>query len=680
MCLLTENMPKRTGSAHEEDTEDNKRQNTSASPKTGDNARDSTTKTDILKDLSDLKRSMELMKEEFRDSINSMTQKIGEVVITQNATTQATNFQADFLEEVNEKCADQQLRHTKIERKMEVMSQAITGNESNIQSARQEIRQVAQDVKDRNLILNGLPENTDEVAIDVGLKFLKNIDPTIKEDDIETAYRMGKKENKKGSTRILMVKFKFGERKQVVMRKKAALKSKKQLGKVYCNDDLPETTRRVIQDMRDIAAYATKIGYTDAKVSGCKLTVNGKTYYEHDLVTLPDNLKLENVKTRPIGEGIGFQSRHSYLSNFYPCHIRINGVFFTSSEQAYQYQKAVICERDDTALSIKSTNDPEKVKHLGDKLETCPEWELKKRATMKCVVAHKFKQNPTLRAKLQNTSGMKLLECTTNKYWGTGRRLDSLLWNESNKFEGRNELGLVLEEIRSALDRPALNRAAENRKVNPDLTKGERGVVSEIDAITDINLPSHPSAIGCAEAPLTLGNKENVNRQTAKEISSTITATVIPEAENGPKLENVDESRKQSTQRHESEYMDIEGVDSVSLSSVFSDSSDQIDTKNITLSDGRLDINKIASWKLHSLNTSRIASLSSRGTSESRRKYQEVIKSQNELGGDDPSTSTPKCGDISTVKNRKKRRSVNQGHVGGEKGKLNDLLKEMNLI
>lgn len=150
---------------------------------------------------------------------------------------------------------------------MEVMAQTITGNETNIQTARQEIRQVAQDVKDRNLILNGLPETGDEVTLDVCIIFLKNIDPTIKKEDIESAYRMGKKESKKGPNRVMLVKFKFGDRKQEVMRKKAALKSKKHLGKVYCNDDLPEATRKVIQDMRDIAAYAKKIGYQEAKVS-----------------------------------------------------------------------------------------------------------------------------------------------------------------------------------------------------------------------------------------------------------------------------------------------------------------------------------------------------------------------------------------------------------------------------
>lgn len=43
---------------------------------------------------------------------------------------------------------------TKNERKMDVMSQAISGNTSDITLAGQEISQVAKDVKDWNLILN----------------------------------------------------------------------------------------------------------------------------------------------------------------------------------------------------------------------------------------------------------------------------------------------------------------------------------------------------------------------------------------------------------------------------------------------------------------------------------------------------------------------------------------------
>lgn len=432
-------MPKRSGSDLEEEAEEAKRLNNNPSPKARISI-EGTRNMDIQQDFTELKRNMEEMKMEFQQSLDALSRKIGEVVITQNATTQATNFQSDFLEEVNDKCVDQQLKTTKIERKMDTMSQAITGNETNIATARREIRQNTQDIKERNLILNGIPESNDEVPLDAAIKFLKNIDATVCKNDFETAYRMGRKSNKKGANRVLLVKFKVAERKQEVMKKKAVMKSKKKLGRVYCNNDLPEATRKVLQDMRDIASYALKIGYREAKVSGNKLVIDGKTYHENELSTLPDNIKLESVKTRPTGNGIGFQSRHSYLSNFYACQVRINGRLFTSSEQAYQYQKAVVCERDDTALSIKSNNDPEEVKKLGDNLDTCPEWEEKKRATLKCVVAHKFKQNPKLKAKLESTSGMNLLECTTSRYWGTGRKLDSPLWNESNDYEGRNEI------------------------------------------------------------------------------------------------------------------------------------------------------------------------------------------------------------------------------------------------
>lgn len=53
--------------------------------------------------------------------------------------------------------------------------------------------------------------------------------------------------------------------------------------------------------------------------------------------------------------------------------------------------------------------------------------------------------------------------------WGTDRRLDSPLWNESNSYEGKNKLGAILEEIRSALDPPALNCTAEIKKYKPSI-------------------------------------------------------------------------------------------------------------------------------------------------------------------------------------------------------------------
>lgn len=59
-----------------------------------------------------------------------------------------------------------------------------------------------------------------------------------------------------------------------------------------------------------------------------------------------------------MGPGIGFHSKYSFLSNFYPAKVIINGHRFVSSEQAYQYNKALICNRDDIAKSVKSCSDP----------------------------------------------------------------------------------------------------------------------------------------------------------------------------------------------------------------------------------------------------------------------------------------------------------------------------------
>lgn len=86
-------------------------------------------------------------------------------------------------------------------------------------TARQEKRQVAQEIKERNLILNGIAETHEKVPLNVAIKFLKIIDPTVSENDLETAYRMGKKEDRKGSHQILLVKLKLGERKQDIMKK-----------------------------------------------------------------------------------------------------------------------------------------------------------------------------------------------------------------------------------------------------------------------------------------------------------------------------------------------------------------------------------------------------------------------------------------------------------------------------
>lgn len=179
--------------------------------------------------------------------------------------------------------------------------------------------------------------------------------------------------------------------------------------KVFCNEDLSEERRVLRQEKREIVKFAVTNGFPDARVVGEKIVINGVTYQENELGLLPDKLKMENIRTRQIGSGIGFFSKHSYLSNFFLAKLVVNGQRFVHSEQAYQYIKALICGRDDIAKSIKSCTDPKKIKRYGDKADTKPEWEERKYDTMKCILTAKFVQNEQLREKLISTG--------TTLYW-----------------------------------------------------------------------------------------------------------------------------------------------------------------------------------------------------------------------------------------------------------------------
>lgn len=230
-------------------------------------------------------------------------------------------------------------------------------------STKEELSKVKTDVKDihkkmrnNNMIINGLAEKLNENSKDAALSFFHKLVPDLKSDSIIVAYRVCKNSGDGEVNRALFVKFRDSETKASIMKKKNLLYKDKSLGlkSVFCNDDLTEENRLLRQEMREIARYAKEVGYSDAKVMGDKLHVQGKIYTEGELHLLPENVLMENVRTRLIRDGIGFSSKYSYLSNYFPTKVEINGQVFISSEQAYQYNKAIICNRDDIAKSIKN--------------------------------------------------------------------------------------------------------------------------------------------------------------------------------------------------------------------------------------------------------------------------------------------------------------------------------------
>lgn len=135
-----------------------------------------------------------------------VSKKLCEFSVTQSASIQATNFQSDVLEEVDDRCIDSELKTTTTDRRVDFLEQEVKGNSTRMDNIHREVRQNTQEIKCRNLILNSIPEKKDEITVDVAMKYLKNIDSTFNKNAIESAYRMGKGDLDRKGNRIMVLR------------------------------------------------------------------------------------------------------------------------------------------------------------------------------------------------------------------------------------------------------------------------------------------------------------------------------------------------------------------------------------------------------------------------------------------------------------------------------------------
>lgn len=99
------------------------------------------------------------------------------------------------------------------------------------------------------------------------------------------------------------------------------------------------------------------------------------------------------------------------------------------------------------------------------------------------------------------------------------------------------------------------------------------------------------------------------------------------------------------------------------------------DAKNVTNKDGSLNVEKIRSWGLPALNTSRLMELTGHGTEDSRQKLRKLLSAQNageSFVNTDPHLSTP----VETV-TRKTLVANRQARPESEKKQLDRLLENV---
>lgn len=140
---------------------------------------------------------------------------------------------------------------------------------------------------------------------------------------------------------------------------------------------------------------------------------------------------------------IEFKNEFSFLSNFHPCKVTMDGMVFPSSEHAFMSFKnespewKTECQRTDLT--------PGQIKRKGRNVDLTPFWEDIKIDAMRMSLWFKFTQNNDLKDKLLDTGNQNLVEGNfhNDRVWGVCLK--------SNPNVGENHLGRLLMEIRSLL-------------------------------------------------------------------------------------------------------------------------------------------------------------------------------------------------------------------------------------
>lgn len=140
----------------------------------------------------------------------------------------------------------------------------------------------------------------------------------------------------------------------------------------------------------------------------------------------------ERTRADPIR---GFQGEFRWLSNFWPCVIYHDGVYYPSTENAYQALKF----EHPSKRRLIATLDPGQAKRYArSNFTPSPEWLANRVRLMKFVLKKKFERGSELAAKLEETGDRHIEE--TN-HWG------DTFWGVCDGV-GENHLGRLIMEIR----------------------------------------------------------------------------------------------------------------------------------------------------------------------------------------------------------------------------------------
>ena len=299
-----------------------------------------------------------------------------------------------------------------------------------------------------NLLFGNLSESMPENCEEKVRFFIKNT-LGIESDVLkfERVHRLGANPIR-GKARPIIARFCYFSERQLVWQ------NRKQLSKsaFWIAEDFAEEVKQRRQTLKPILRKAIEQNKT-AYLTVDKLVIDNKTYQINNLITLPEDLNPAKLATVAINDEMtAFSGAASPLSNFHPCTFEADGLFFSTSEQYFQYHKAKINNDLDSARKILSEISPAKCKQIGDRVKVINQKMWDERDSLKVMYdgcTAKFTQNRKLRSFLLSIKSADLVEGRKDDFWGAGKTISELQTDAT--FKGSNHLGKLLVIVRNEL-------------------------------------------------------------------------------------------------------------------------------------------------------------------------------------------------------------------------------------
>jgi ribA/ribD-fused uncharacterized protein len=184
-------------------------------------------------------------------------------------------------------------------------------------------------------------------------------------------------------------------------------------------------------------------------LSGDKLVIDSVTYTVKNLNALPPDLNPAEIATKRSEDATAFFTEVTPLSNFFRCDIKIENCNYHSVEQYLQLQKAIFAENQFAVSAIRRAKTPFECKKIARSVVVDNnEWLPAAKAAVRTACLAKFTQNINCKNFLMSTGKTALAEASLDKVWGIGMRLSDANVLEKSKWNGQNNLGKILEDIR----------------------------------------------------------------------------------------------------------------------------------------------------------------------------------------------------------------------------------------